>query len=92
MGLPLLTKLKAKLDFCLSIFHGNIQLCLARLAGPSLHYFPNTVKEEGFLSLVEGYGQCVVQGELVSRSIVQELQVISLFFLTIQTFHMILTN
>ena len=52
-------KLEGKLEVCHSIFHRDVEFGLARLAGPHFHYFPNTAKEEGFLSLAEGYGRKV---------------------------------
>ena len=50
-------KLEGKLKVCHSIFYRDVELGLARLAGPYLHYFPNTAMEECFLSLVKGYGR-----------------------------------
>ena len=64
MGTTRQAKLEGKLEVCHSVFHRDVEFGLARLAGPHLHYFPNTAKEEGFLSLVEGYGGKVgVHGE-----------------------------
>ena len=48
------TQLKAKLEVHFSIFHTNVQFCLARLAGPNLPDFINTTEKESFLCMAEG--------------------------------------
>ena len=67
MRILLLTKFEAKLEVHKAIFHGDVQFGLARFAGPHLHDFPHTVKEEGFLSLCEGDWRGGLHGEFFEK-------------------------
>ena len=57
VGVTRQAKLEDKLKVCNSIVQRYVEFGFAGLAGPYLHYFPNTAEEEGFLSLAEGYGR-----------------------------------
>ena len=64
-----LTKPEPKLKVYQTVFHRDVQSCVAFFASPHLHNFPNTVEEESFLSLVVGYVRGGVHGVTVGRSL-----------------------